>query len=154
MTDGWGISCKIALRWMPLNLTDGKSTLVQVMAWCRQATSHYLSQCWRRFMSPYGVTRSQSVNVTFQGSDYSPLRPASPSPPGSVWTNSAHPATMHTRYDSSPSSETSRVVTITSSAWASIWHLEIVPSLCPHRKHICHKQVRAVHREQTLSCDL
>ena len=23
-----------------------KSTLVQVMAWCRQATSHYLSQCW------------------------------------------------------------------------------------------------------------
>ena len=22
------------------------STLVQVMAWCRQATSHYLSQCW------------------------------------------------------------------------------------------------------------
>ena len=23
-------------------LTDDKSTLVQVMAWCRQATSHYL----------------------------------------------------------------------------------------------------------------
>ena len=29
-----------------LNLTDDKSALVQVMAWCRQATSHYLSQCW------------------------------------------------------------------------------------------------------------
>ena len=28
---------------MPLDLTDDKSTLVQVMAWCRQATSHYLS---------------------------------------------------------------------------------------------------------------
>ena len=25
-----------------------------VMAWCRQATSHYLSQCWPRSMSPYG----------------------------------------------------------------------------------------------------
>ena len=23
---------------------DGKSTLVQIMAWCRQATCHYLSQ--------------------------------------------------------------------------------------------------------------
>ena len=27
------------------------------MTWCRQATSHYLSQCWPRSMSPYGVTR-------------------------------------------------------------------------------------------------
>ena len=27
-------------------MIDGKSTLVQVMAWCHQATSHYLSQCW------------------------------------------------------------------------------------------------------------
>ena len=26
------------LRWMPQDLTDDKSTLVQVMAWCRQAT--------------------------------------------------------------------------------------------------------------------
>ena len=61
VTDGCGISCKIALRWMPLDLTDDKSTLVQVMAWCRQAASHYLSQCWPRFMSPYGVTRPQWV---------------------------------------------------------------------------------------------
>ena len=62
MTNGWGISCKITLRWIPLDLTDDKSTLVQVMAWCRQASSHYLSQCWPRFMSPYGVTRPQWVN--------------------------------------------------------------------------------------------
>ena len=55
-------SCKIALRWMPLDLTDDKSTLVQVMAWCRQATSHYLSQWWLRFMLPYGATRPQWVN--------------------------------------------------------------------------------------------
>ena len=31
-------------------------TLGQVMAWWRQATSHYLSQCWRAYLSPYGVT--------------------------------------------------------------------------------------------------
>ena len=51
-----------ALRWMPWDLTDDKSTLVQVMAWCRQATSHYLSQCWHRSVSPYGVTRPEWVN--------------------------------------------------------------------------------------------
>ena len=59
---GWVISYEIALRWMPLDFTDDKSTLVQVMAWCRQATSHYLSQCWPRSLSPYGVTRPQWVN--------------------------------------------------------------------------------------------
>ena len=58
---GWGISYEIALRWMPLDLTDDRSTLVQVMAWCHQATSHYLSQCWPRSMSPYDVTRPQWV---------------------------------------------------------------------------------------------
>ena len=31
------------------------------MAWCRQATSHYLSQCWPRSLSPYDVTRPQWV---------------------------------------------------------------------------------------------
>ena len=47
---------------MPMDLTDGKSTLVQVMAWCRQATSHYLSQCWPRSLLPYGVLRLLWVN--------------------------------------------------------------------------------------------
>ena len=42
---------------------DDMSTLVQVMAWCRQATSHYLSQCWPRSLSPYGVTRPQWVQA-------------------------------------------------------------------------------------------
>ena len=59
--DGWGISCILTLRWMSFNLNDDKSTLVQVMAWCRQATSHYLSQCWPRSLSPHGVTRPQWV---------------------------------------------------------------------------------------------
>ena len=62
MNGGRGISYEIDLRWMPLDLTDDKSTLVQVMAWCRQAPSHYLSQCWPRSMSPYGVIRPQWVN--------------------------------------------------------------------------------------------
>ena len=51
------------LRWMPQNLTYDKSILVQVMAWCRQATSHYLDQCWPRSPMPYGVTRPQWVNT-------------------------------------------------------------------------------------------
>ena len=29
-----------------------KSTVVQVMAWCHKAPSHYLSQCWSSSMSP------------------------------------------------------------------------------------------------------
>ena len=33
------------------------------MAWCRQAASHYLSQCWPWSMSPYSVTRPQWVNL-------------------------------------------------------------------------------------------
>ena len=61
VNDAWGISCETAVRWMSLNLTDDKSTLVQ--AWCRQATSHYLSQCWPRSLSTYGVTRPQWVNI-------------------------------------------------------------------------------------------
>ena len=59
MNGGWGISYGIALRWMPLDLTDDKSTLVQVMTWCRQATSHNLTQCWPRSMSSNGVTSPQ-----------------------------------------------------------------------------------------------
>ena len=62
LLDGWGISCEIFLWWTSRDIADEKSTLVQVMAWCRQATSHYLSQCWPRSQSPYGVTRPQWVN--------------------------------------------------------------------------------------------
>ena len=58
------ISCENALIWMSLDFTDDQSTLVQVMAWCRQATSHYLSQCWPRSLSPYGVTRPQWIDYS------------------------------------------------------------------------------------------
>ena len=44
--NGLTIPCKIALRWILLDVTDYKSTLAQVMVCCPQATNHYLSQCW------------------------------------------------------------------------------------------------------------
>ena len=47
-------SCGTALRIIAQSTFD-KTTLVQVMAWCHQAPSHYLSQCWPRSMSPYGA---------------------------------------------------------------------------------------------------
>ena len=38
-----------------------ESTLIQLMAWRRQATMHYLSQSLRSSMSPNGVTMPQWV---------------------------------------------------------------------------------------------
>ena len=35
-------TCEIALRWLQQNPFDDKSTLVQILTWCHQATSHYL----------------------------------------------------------------------------------------------------------------
>ena len=45
------------LLWMPQDLTDDKSALVQIMAWCRQTTIHYLNQCRPRSPSSHGFTR-------------------------------------------------------------------------------------------------
>ena len=36
------------------------------MAWCHQATSHYLSQCWPRSLLPFDVTRPHWVNNKIQ----------------------------------------------------------------------------------------
>ena len=52
------------LKRMSQTLTDDKSTLVQLMARCRQATNDNLSQCWPRSMSPYDVNCAQWVNNT------------------------------------------------------------------------------------------
>ena len=41
-------------KWIPHNPFDEMLTLLQVMAWCRQATSHYLSQCCPRYMASLG----------------------------------------------------------------------------------------------------
>ena len=36
---------------------------MQVMAWCCQTTSHYLSQCGISSVTPYGITRPQGINT-------------------------------------------------------------------------------------------
>ena len=61
--DGWTVSCYIVLIWLSSDLPEETSILVQVMAWCRQATSHYLNQCWPRSPTPYGATRPQWVKM-------------------------------------------------------------------------------------------
>ena len=47
---------QISLNFVPKGGVDNKSSLVQ-------ATSHYLSQCWPRSVSPYDITRPQWVTV-------------------------------------------------------------------------------------------
>ena len=69
----WSISyfcncCSVYIlfyNWPSCNqiLTE-KSTLVRVMAWCHQAASHYLNQCWPRTMSLY-VTIGNKENSVF-----------------------------------------------------------------------------------------
>ena len=51
--------CGIAHMWIPHNTFDNKSTLVQVMACCHQATSHYLSQCWPKSASVASLGRNK-----------------------------------------------------------------------------------------------
>ena len=56
-------SCEISLKWTIQNTIDDISQLAQVLAWCRQVSSHYLSQHWHGPMSPYAVTKPQWVHV-------------------------------------------------------------------------------------------
>ena len=44
---------------MQQDLTDDISTLVLVMAWCRQVTSHYLNQCWPSSLTHIWSTRGR-----------------------------------------------------------------------------------------------
>ena len=62
----FAITCTYEIS--PQNPIDDKSTMVQVMAWCRQATRHYLNQSWPIFMSLYGVTMPQNVDSTVTSS--------------------------------------------------------------------------------------
>ena len=66
MIDDWGISCEIVFKWMSLDLTSDKSTLVYVIAWCRQAASHNLNQCWPSSMLLYGIIRSEWVKFLWR----------------------------------------------------------------------------------------
>ena len=55
---------EITFEWIPKNRTNETSTLVQVMAWCHQAKSHCLRQCWPRFISSRDITRPQWVKIS------------------------------------------------------------------------------------------
>ena len=59
-----GIRWEIALRWMPPNLTNERSTLSQVIAWCCQATNHCLKPMLTRVMLPYDVTWPQCIKAS------------------------------------------------------------------------------------------
>ena len=39
-------SCEFWVRWIPHNSIDVKSTSIDELAWCRQATNHYLCKYW------------------------------------------------------------------------------------------------------------
>ena len=52
--------------WMPQNLTDDKSTLLQIMAWCSHSTSRYLNQCYQvlwRHMASLGHGELKDLGV-------------------------------------------------------------------------------------------
>ena len=49
MNENVRILNKISVKYGPRDPVDEKSALDQVMACCRQATSHYLIQCWPNF---------------------------------------------------------------------------------------------------------
>ena len=56
-TDGLQSNCSIQSIFAIGSWFYVRSSLVQIMAWCHQATNHYLNQCWPRSMSSYDVTR-------------------------------------------------------------------------------------------------
>ena len=56
MIDSLYIGREPDLTWILYDLI-GKSTLVQVIDGCYQATSCYLNKCWSGSMMPFGVSR-------------------------------------------------------------------------------------------------
>ena len=69
--------CENGVRRLTQNSIADKSTLVQVMVWYHQATSHYLSPSWLRSLLPYDVTKPQWVNTLGPGKIYPNLQKAS-----------------------------------------------------------------------------
>ena len=84
------------LRWMPQNTTDDKSILVQVIACCLTAPSHYLNQCWPRSTAPLGHIKWYDYYYSFKKFQYTkqeqPSMPKYPQLPGWLYTapNSKH----------------------------------------------------------------
>ena len=57
-----GVFIKDSHGTVPVGLTDDESPLVQVMAWCHQAPSHYLNQWWPCSLTHICVTVPLYVN--------------------------------------------------------------------------------------------
>ena len=55
----------VCLKWVPQNPVAGKWILVNVMVWCRPATSHYIIPCRRGSASPCNVNNLQWVYTTW-----------------------------------------------------------------------------------------
>ena len=58
--DRWCFCRKIAHRWLSLGLIGNDSALVQVMAWCRQATCHTIWTSVEFALYPHMVSLSQN----------------------------------------------------------------------------------------------
>ena len=60
-SEHWGL----AVKWLSGECHRNSlmiSQLIQVMAWCRKPTSHYLRRFWSSSVSPFDGTRPQRVN--------------------------------------------------------------------------------------------
>ena len=64
------VSLSKLLSGLLMGLNDKKLTLLQVMGWCHQATSHYQSQCWPSSMSPFDVAGPQWVKENLHKHDH------------------------------------------------------------------------------------
>ena len=87
------------------------------MAWCHQATSHYLCQCWPSSMSSYGVTRPQWVKVANMHHLYKIVTPHS-----QLWTQWELDMSTARRHLKSPQSlyGTSTHPTMVTHRWLTI----------------------------------
>ena len=65
--------CIISLKCFPKCPIDNMSALVQVMAWCHQAPSHYLNQCWPISMTLRSVFGLNELKIGWKWKWYCPL---------------------------------------------------------------------------------
>ena len=49
---------------------EGQQALIGAMAWYRSATSCYLSHCWQRSVTPYGIIPEASIGQNMPGAPH------------------------------------------------------------------------------------
>ena len=60
------ISLQISLKFVPKGPINSNPALVQIMAWRRQATSHYLNQCWLVYWRIFASLGLNELMLTYQ----------------------------------------------------------------------------------------